>query len=325
MSSWLSILIPVYNVEAFLDDCFRSIQTQALAGVEVIVLDDASTDGSLARLQAIIATSTHPIRLLRHERNRGLSAARNSLLDAASGTYIWFLDSDDALAPHAVAELRRVVEASTPDLVLCDYTLFQHGVEAPRQRAERHIQAFKGPSAELRRCQMELFRGLYRAGKLHSWSKIAKRALWSDGLRFPEGRNFEDMVTTPRLALRTTSWFHAPRPWVRYRRRPGSIVAEANHRKIEEMSTGSLGVLAEWSRAHPQMDDHTRFQFMRFCFRVYGYVLADLKRLGRLDTVQRERYRQRFYATAETTRFEFLVESMRHGHGFRTLRRWWML
>jgi glycosyltransferase involved in cell wall biosynthesis len=322
MSRWLSILIPVYNVESFVDECLASVLSQALEGVEIIALDDASTDTSLERLHWFAATSSHPIRLLRHERNRGLSAARNTLLGAASGTYVWFVDSDDALAPNAVAELHRVVEANAPDLVLCDYTTFQSGIDASRRRVERHVRAFTGRSAELRQCQMELFRGLYRAGKLHSWSKIAKRELWSEGLRFPEGRNFEDMVTTPRLALRARNWFHAPRPWVRYRRRSGSIVAEPSLTKIEEMSTGSSGVLTEWLKAHPNMDDETRFQFVRFCFRVYCYVLKDLEQLGMLNQEHRERYRRRFYATADTTRFEFMVESLRHGHAWRAMRRW---
>ena len=109
MRPWLSILIPVYDVERYLEECLASVLAQRLADVEVVVVDDASTERSPALLDEISRRSPHPIDRIRHERNQGVSAARNTLLDAATGTYCWFLDSDDALTPG-----KRVDAASAP-------------------------------------------------------------------------------------------------------------------------------------------------------------------------------------------------------------------
>src|SRR5690606_4751384 len=117
---WLSVLVPVYRVEAYLERCVESVVRQGLDGIEVLLLDDASPDRS-GEIAAMLQ-ERHPgsVRVFTHSVNRGLSAARNSLLAQARGQYIWFPDSDDELLPNAIAGLRRMVVASAPDLVLCD-------------------------------------------------------------------------------------------------------------------------------------------------------------------------------------------------------------
>ena len=95
--AWLSILVPVYKVEVYLQECAQSILAQAEAGVEIIFLDDASPDGSAAILKDLQHSHPHQIRLLRHDLNQGISAARNALLKAAQGEHIWFIDADDIL------------------------------------------------------------------------------------------------------------------------------------------------------------------------------------------------------------------------------------
>ncbi|MGV8837580.1 glycosyltransferase family 2 protein, partial [Cellvibrio sp.] len=120
---WLSVLIPVYNVKDYLDDCFQSVLSQCDENIEIIALDDRSTDGSFEYLQAVAAKASHPIKILQHAHNRGLSAARNSLVAAATGEYVWFLDSDDVIADGAIDQLRGIVNRHSPDLVMCDYQI----------------------------------------------------------------------------------------------------------------------------------------------------------------------------------------------------------
>ncbi len=150
---WLSVLVPVYNVRDYLAECVESVLAQAPAdaGVEVLLLDDCSTDGSAEVMAALDARWPGRLRLLRHERNAGLSAARNTMIDAARGDYLWFLDSDDKLLPGAIAGLREVVGLHAPDAVLCDFAVWR---ERPRLkhrlRGERHRNTFAGPHAALR-------------------------------------------------------------------------------------------------------------------------------------------------------------------------------
>src|SRR5690606_30523197 len=109
--------------------CVESVMEQAGLGVQVLLLDDCSTDGSWALMQTLAARWPGRLQLLQHASNGGLSAARNTMIDAADGEYLWFLDSDDKLLPGSIAELQRIVGAHAPDLVLCDFCVWR---ERPR-------------------------------------------------------------------------------------------------------------------------------------------------------------------------------------------------
>lgn len=259
---WLSILIPVYNVRPYLADCLDSLRRQPDTGVEILLLDDASTDGSAA-LMTRLAGLDGRIRCLSHARNRGLSAARNTLLDASLGHYLWFLDSDDLLAPGTLAGLRPIAHDAAPDLVLCDFRLLRERMTLKhRWRGEWHMRAFTGPARRLLRDRSLLLQGMFESGHLHAWSKIARREVWGETLRFPEGRLFEDMATMPWLALRAGSYWYEPQPWLVYRQRPGSILtsppslAKAEHQSsaldgLPDAASGlALTPAAQFAWAH---------------------------------------------------------------------------
>ena len=324
MRPWLSILIPVYDVEPYLGECLSSVLSQRLEGVEVIAVDDRSTDGSLALLERAAATSPHPIRVLRHERNRGVSVTRNTLLDAASGDYVWFLDADDAFAEGVVARLRAVVDSHEPDLVLCDFSRFTASVSAPAagRAIDPRIATFAGEPRLLLADPARLFAGLYAEGRLHVWSKIAKRALWGTDVRFPEGRYFEDMVATPRVALRARTSFYVPEVWVRYRKRPTSILAVPSLKKVEDMANGVAGVLDLWLAAHPGLDADARFRFTAYCVRVLGFTMKDLRTLGERTDARVARYRDRFFENTRLSRASLVTQYLRHGNILRLIRHW---
>ncbi|MGC9561981.1 glycosyltransferase family 2 protein [Brachymonas sp. M4Q-1] len=234
---WLSVLIPVYNVEAYLVECVESVMAQADPGVEVLLLDDCSTDASPARMHALAARWPGRLQLLQHTRNRGLSAARNTLIEAAHGDYLWFLDSDDKLLPGAIPALQRIVGQQHPDMVVCDFAVWR---ESPRLkhrlRGERHRRSFAGPARTLLTGPARFLADLLRPGQLHAWSKISRRALWSADLRFPEGAYFEDMATMPHLALRARTVWYEPLPWVAYRQRGSSILSQMTPAKARDLS-----------------------------------------------------------------------------------------
>ena len=253
MSPWLSILVPVYNVQPYLRECLASVveQLDGDDGVQILLLDDCSTDGSEALMQELARRWPDRLQLLRHERNSGLSAARNTMIDAARGEYLWFLDSDDKLLPGAIASLRAIVQAHAPDVVLCDFAVWREREHwKHRLRGERHRHSFNGPARRLERNRCALLAGLLSTGQLHAWSKISRRALWGDDLRFPVGRHFEDMATMPLMALRAGSFYYEPRPWVAYRQRTGSILASMSLPKARDQSA-ALRAFAQALKASP--------------------------------------------------------------------------
>ena len=257
--TWLSILVPVFNVEPYLEECLGSViaQLPAEGGVQLLVLDDRSTDGSWALMQRLAGRWAGRLELLRHEHNGGLSAARNTMIDAATGDYLWFLDSDDRLLPGAIAGLRAIVQAHAPDVVLCDFQVWRERVRLQhRLRGEGHRHSFEGPARRLLHDRGQLLAGMLMTGELHAWSKVSRRALWggagADGLRFPVGRYFEDMATMPLMALRARSFFYEPSPWVAYRQRGSSILATMSTPKALDQSAALLP-LARALQGRPEL------------------------------------------------------------------------
>lgn len=247
---WLSILVPVYNVRPFVEACLASIiaQVTGQGGVELVIVDDCSTDGSADLCRHVLDGCDIDSRLLRHDQNRGIGVTRNILLEAARGDYLWFVDSDDMLLPGAIAGLRDVVLEHGPDVVLCDYV---------REKG-RPFATFCGrsgvESGVPMQCTETLIAGTFARRRLHAWSKVWRRDLFGDAIRFPEGASFEDVATVPWLLLGAKSFVYMAQPWIYYRTRKTSIMAQLNCRgRFDHCGNDELAVaLQGFSRALAQ-------------------------------------------------------------------------
>jgi glycosyltransferase involved in cell wall biosynthesis len=243
-SPWLSLLVPVYDVEPYLLPFARSLLAQELDGVELIFVDDGSTDRSAELLETL--ASAHPglIHVLRHSTNGGPGAARNALLDEARGEWLWFLDPDDLVEPGAVASLRRILDRHRPDLVMCDFRVFDNrgGAVDP---GDDHVASFHGPRREFSVDREALLGGLFRAGKLHLWTNVVRREAWPDSIRFRPRRAFQDLAVMARIAMRVQSWFHTDEVWMSYRQRPGSIQTKLTLDRLEDWMVALEGYAAE--------------------------------------------------------------------------------
>jgi glycosyltransferase involved in cell wall biosynthesis len=265
---WLSVLVPVYNVAEWIGPCVQSLLAQPLEGVEVILLDDASTDASRAICEHLCAIHAPTLRLLWHAGNRGLSAARNTMLAAARGRYVWFVDGDDEMLPGAIAGLREVILRHEPQLVLCDYT-----------KLGRHEAGFSGPRRRLEHDPDALLRGLFESRRMHVWTKIAQRELWDAAPRFPEGSCYEDLATMPWLMLGVRSYYYVPEPWIAYRTRAGSITALAAHtrghfdmHKNEDVARALTGFVADARAALPGLTPRTLERIGQFCAKEFTKI-----------------------------------------------------
>lgn len=228
---WLTVAIPCYNVAPYIADCIRSVaQQSATDGVEILVCDDVSTDGGKAIVQDL-SRDIAALRLIEHSQNSGVGAARNTLLDAARGDYLWYLDGDDMLMPGAVEALRTVVQRHAPDLVLCDF----------RRSIPLRLSSFDGPKNVLRPGGAELVSGVFMTGRMHPWSKVARRSLWT-GLRSPVGRWFEDVTSSANLILKAKTFYHATQSWVYYRVRSDGFVGKLNRAGTFDMANATAFV-----------------------------------------------------------------------------------
>lgn len=172
----LSVLVPVYNAERFLESFMRSLARQFFAGVEFVFLDDCSQDDSVQVLKQEIAKSglASASRLLSHKENMGVSEARQTLLEAAMGEYVIFADPDDKIEPRMYDGLLATARSTNADFVWED---FYEG------SAGRRSQRFDGDAAGF---IMAMLRG-----RLHgaTWNKLIRRQfILESGARFLEGR-----------------------------------------------------------------------------------------------------------------------------------------
>jgi CDP-glycerol glycerophosphotransferase len=183
MGSVLSVVVPMYNVAPYLHECLDSIANQAHRDLEVIMVDDGSTDDS-ARIAADFAAKDARFRLVTQE-NKGLGAARNTGVRHASGAYLMFVDSDDVLPSYAVDTLVAALEQSGSDFASGNvYRLNSRGVRP----SSMHRQIF----AETRlRTHVSRNRDLLEDRT--AWNKVFRRQFWDKhDLSFPEGVLYED-------------------------------------------------------------------------------------------------------------------------------------
>jgi len=119
----VSIITPVYKVEHYIEECVRSVLSQTYQNIEFILIDDCGGDGSVDIINNLIKQNTTPIeiRLISHKKNKGVSAARNTALKAATGDYILCVDSDDRLEYNAVEKLLYKANETNADMVVCSY------------------------------------------------------------------------------------------------------------------------------------------------------------------------------------------------------------
>lgn len=314
---WLSILIPVYNVAPYVGECVASVMDQWIDGVEVLLLDDASTDDSAAFIQQLGLRYPGRIRLLQHARNRGLSAARNTLLAQAQGHHAWFLDSDDLLCPGALAGLRRILLAHDPDLVLCDFRMLRaHPKLKHRLRGEGHRHTFTGSRRALITDREQIITGLLSASQLHAWSKIARRTLWQRA-PFPEGRYFEDIAVIPALLEGVASVYYEPTPWVAYRQRADSILQTMWVGKVRDLLSSLQQLHAGMLEKFPSMTPASRFALDHFCIKC---VAASARRACRMGDA-RQAELLAMYRASVATMFSHGVEPVLA----RYRRRGWLL
>ena len=208
----ISVIVPVYNVEKYLRQCLHSVINQTYRDVEILIVDDGSTDGS-GTVCDVYAEKDNRITVF-HTENYGLSAARNHALDRAHGDYIAFLDSDDWLEESAIEQLLTVAETTGADIVACRF--FQEFVDKTVEPG--------GINTEFVVEGSEVLSTMVIDHKLTEdvWNKFYKAELFNS-IRYPEGMIFEDKATTYKLLQKAQLLAYTPTPLIHYRNREGSL------------------------------------------------------------------------------------------------------
>ena len=230
----VSIIIPVYNVVDYIERCWKSVNAQTYSDIELIFVDDCGTDESISKLETLISEgSRFPVQIIKHKKNRGLSAARNTGIEASSGDYVYFLDSDDDLVPSCMEELVAPLGDYDYDFIIGDYNLIGDGGYSPLTLPEGGI------------IGNEKIIKAYAEGKWYvmAWNKLLNRSfLIENGLLFKEGIIHEDVLWNFKLACIAESMYVVPKSLYNYYVRKASIMTSMS---IEKDLSVYLDVLDE--------------------------------------------------------------------------------
>lgn len=190
MNPLLSIITPVYNVEQYLDRCVLSILSQSYQEMELVLVDDGSTDGSAAKCDSWALKDNRIIVL--HKENGGVSSARNAGLERVNGEYITFVDPDDFLQPDTYQpNMNYLIHHPEVDILQFPYCHYF---------SDHEISNYHNPATMLLSGTGQIFRNWWSGSPLEYvvWNKIYKRQLWS-ALRFSVGHTSEDTILVPKF------------------------------------------------------------------------------------------------------------------------------
>ena len=211
--SLVSVIVPVYKVEKYLDKCVESIVEQTYKNLEIILVDDGSPDNCPSMCDDWAARDSR-IKVI-HKENGGVSSARNSALDAAAGDYICFVDSDDSIDPSYYEKLHQAAVQSGAEIAIGDILYFEaDGSLSGYQEKALRTEVISGDEA-IHRMRLTPF--------IHLTTRLHRRELF-DTLRFPVGKNYEDAFTTPLILEQVTKVACVGEPLYHYKFNPVGIV-----------------------------------------------------------------------------------------------------
>lgn len=204
----VSVIIPIYKVEGFIERCATTLMEQTLREVEYIFVDDATPDHSIQILEEVIARypeRKEQVRIVHHDINKGLPAARNTGLALATGEYIFHCDSDDYVEPTMLEDLYHTAKTQDADIVWCDwYLTFAENERYMKQPC------FSTP--------IEALKAMLSGGmKFNVWNKLVRRTLYTgNGIEFPAGYGMGEDMTIMMLFAHAQKVVYVPKPYYHY-------------------------------------------------------------------------------------------------------------
>lgn len=255
----VSVVVPVYNVSKYLADCMRSILAQNISDMEVILIDDGSTDNS-GTLCDRYAAEYSCVKVINQE-NAGLSAARNTGIEAAKGDFITFVDSDDMLAPGFISTALELAEHYQADFIAfsnvrCEADAQWAEVPLPDDIAK--VNVYDDPIQ-----QMQKFLLGSEIGTT-AWAKVYRRELFDD-VSYPVGKYHEDVFTTYKVVDKASRIVATTQVGYLYRKSPNSITTSGFSEKRLDSIQGKKEQLAFVFAHYPSLQKEAETGIVYAC------------------------------------------------------------
>lgn len=263
----ISVIIPVYNVEKYLEECVNSVLAQTYKNIEIILVDDGSTDSS-GKLCDNFSEKHSNIQVF-HKENGGQSTARNMGLEYAKGKYIYFLDSDDIIVPVALEKLCDVAEADCSDVVFFDAESFID--EKPDEEMKQtYLRTHKYPVQN----GIKAFEQMQELNEYHCvvWGMLLRKEfLLENVIKFIPGIYYEDMAYTYELLCRAGTVSQCPEVLYKRRYRPNSTMTSKKSKKYFDSSVAVYEYIRDFSVAYRLIEfDFAKKYVARNAFNVFN-------------------------------------------------------
>jgi len=228
----LSIIIPIYEVEKYIEECLDSIFSQLPDSVEIIIINDGTPDHSIEIIKSKYTNwlATDQVILIEQD-NAGPGAARNSGLSIARGEYIGFLDSDDVLLENYFSVLFETLNTFKVDIVEFGFKRF-HKLSEIQTVNYQSLYTFEGLH-KIEKVRNEIF----SVGIWFPWTRVYKKEIF-EKTRFPVGVFYEDLMTIPHIYLNDLKVYFIDQPLIGYRFNPNSTTSL--HKKSHAMDMYSF-------------------------------------------------------------------------------------
>ena len=262
----ISIIVPVYNVEKYLENCIESILNQTFKDFELILVDDGSTDNS-GKICDIYKKKDSRIKVI-HKNNGGLSSARNAGLDIACGKYVGFVDSDDYIHYQMYEKLYHQIIKNKADISVCGFQKvkqFEKDLLSTNKFYEK-VELFNNIEA------LEQLYCKYSTEFVVSWNKLYIKTLFKD-IKFKEGVIHEDEFIIHRLLYNVNKVVYNNEKLYFYLQRRGSIVSsEAEVYQIDKIYALSDRIKFFYDKNLTDLTYKTEKIYMWKIFSVYSYL-----------------------------------------------------
>lgn len=227
MEKLISVVVPVYNEEAFLEKCVKSIVNQTYRNLEVILVDDGATDHS-GELCDKFAAMDARIQVV-HKKNGGLSDARNAGIDVATGEYLAFVDSDDFIHPKMYETMVKIMEKDQAEMAICKIA---HVKEDSPVNYSLSIPTTSKRMVSGKDLQNMYFDSRYTQMVVAAWNKIYKREYFEE-IRYPKGKIHGDEYTTYKITYPCSRISIVDAPFYYYVTRDTSIMGTFDEKRFD--------------------------------------------------------------------------------------------
>lgn len=284
MEPLISIVVPVYRVEAYLKRCVDSLRSQTYANLEIILVDDGSPDGCPAICDSY-AEQDGRIRVI-HQKNAGLSGARNAGIDIAKGEYLAFVDSDDYVSPDFIRSMYELLQETGCAIAQCRFAYVQG--EPLKSEPSSSVRIYRGESL------MEQLYGPEEEATYFvvAWNKLYRRELFEQ-IRYPLGRIHEDEATTYRL-------FHAGKKlafldralYGYYTENAGSITSVFSEKRLQWLDAHEERIIFLRENGYERLLPQAYRKLCDACITFYFRCTDEVEDAPRIRKALRERLKQ---------------------------------